>query len=122
MLTALEGAQIVGFAALAPADQPLGEQPVEDEGAVGVVEIIALEVPEELGRRGHGSRLVAAVADFAREDRATELQVWIPVGDEARTRFYNSAGFAPRGIRRVYEVGPEGGAEELTEQCWYSLL
>lgn len=79
-------------------------------------EIGALEVSPAHRRQGHGSRLLAACVDLLREAGATRVQTWIVDGDEARTRFFASAGFAPAGIRRHLEVG----ADALTEICWYS--
>ncbi|MDO5723451.1 MAG: GNAT family N-acetyltransferase [Flaviflexus sp.] len=117
VLTAVSHTRIVGFAALAPADQELGSAPPEEPAPI-VAEILALEVPEPDGRRGHGSRLLSACADLAKEQNATELQVWIAVGDEAHIRFYSSAGFAPRGLQRTLAVGDD----EVVEQCWYALL
>lgn len=117
VLTAISQTRVVGFAALAPADQELGSG-APDEPAPVVAEILALEVPEEAGRRGHGSRLLAACADLVKEQHATELQVWIAVGDEARTRFYSSAGFAPRGLQRTLAAGDR----RVVEQCWYAVL
>lgn len=114
-LTAVEGAAIVGFAATAPADQPLAGAPEDNPG---VMEILALEVPRNNGRKGHGSRLLSAIAEFAEKDRVTEMQVWILVGDEAKTRFFQGAGFAPRGIQRSLDLG----AERVTEQCWYTVM
>lgn len=114
-LTAVEGAAIVGFAALAPADQALIGDPEDNPGTI---EILALEVPRKNGRKGHGSRLLAAIAEFAEQDHAGEMQVWIMVGDEAKTRFFRGAGFAPRGIQRSLELGDE----LVTEQCWYTVL
>ena len=115
ILTAVEGAAIVGFAAMAPADQALAGD-VDD--STGILEILALEVPPRHGRKGHGSRMLAAIADQAEQDRVAEMQVWIVVGDEAKTRFFDSAGFAPRGIQRSLELG----AERVTEQCWYTIM
>lgn len=114
VLTAMEGARIVGFASYAPADQQLSGG--EDEADRTIVEILALEVPSEHGRKGHGSRLLAAIADGAKD--ADELQVWIGVGDEAKTRFYTGAGFGPRGLQRTLAVG----THQITEQCWYAVL
>lgn len=122
VLVALAGAQVVGFAALAPADTPV--EPARDETAgpdapAGpVAEILALEVPAAHGREGHGSRLLAACADLARERGVARLQTWAVQGEEARTRFLASAGFAPLGVRRTLDVG---GAS-VVEICWHAAL
>lgn len=133
VLTAVAGAQIVGFAAMAPAEAPVavaetadGTAPAapDEVGTSGgaapeaVVEILALEVPAAHGRAGHGSRLLAACADLARERGVTRLQTWAVQGDEARTRFLTGAGFAPLGVRRVLDLGERS----VVEICWHAAL
>lgn len=137
VLTAVAGAQIVGFAAMAPAEAPVAvaatEAPANDGAAPAgpadpgtpgaqapqsVVEILALEVPAAHGRAGHGSRLLAACADLARERGVTRLQTWAVQGDEARARFLAGAGFAPLGVRRVLDLGERS----VVEICWHAAL
>lgn len=115
VLTALSGARVVGFAALAPT-----EQLYEDEtGSTGPeAEIVALEVAPADRRLGHGSRLLAAATDILRATGADAVQTWCVPEDEARTRFLMSAGFQPRGVRRRYEVA----GHTLTENAWYARL
>lgn len=95
--------------------QAEAEEPTS-AGAVG--EILALEVPAAHGRRGHGSRLLAACADLLREQGVTRVQAWAVQGDESRSRFLAQAGFAPAGVRRVVDVA--GG--EVVEVCWFAHL
>ena len=57
------------------------------------------------GRRGHGSRLLAAVADVARGGGAARLQVWLPETDGVSAGFYESAGWAPDGWARTLDTG-----------------
>lgn len=114
VLMAMEGAAPVGFASFAPADQQVVGD--EDGDTPTVIEILALEVPETHGRKGHGTRLLSAIADLS--EKADEIQVWIAVGDEAKTRFYQGAGFGPRGMRRTFAIGDR----EVTEQNWYAVL
>jgi GNAT superfamily N-acetyltransferase len=143
VLTALAGSQVVGFAAFAPAEVPVDVRPdPESVGAAGggagtadgegrstagstggaaagaVAEILALEVPAAHGRRGHGSRLLAACADLLRQQGATRVQTWTVQADESRTRFLSQAGFAPAGLRRSIDVG----GDEVVEICWYADL
>ncbi|MPV49567.1 MULTISPECIES: GNAT family N-acetyltransferase [unclassified Pseudactinotalea] len=99
MLTACEGATVVGFAALAPADEETGE-------------IVALEVDPDHARAGHGSRLLAACADILRQTGATGLRTWIPVGNEGRIGFFTAAGFGPTGTRRTFDAGGTEVAQE----------
>jgi len=127
VLTAVAGAQVVGFAAFAPAEVPVdvhhgpddhGPAAAEEGAAVVVAEILALEVPAAHARRGHGSRLLAACADLLRQQGATRVQLWTVQADESRTRFLSQAGFAPAGLRRALDVG----GEEVVEICWYADL
>lgn len=133
VLTAVAGAQVVGFAAFAPAEVPVevastdrgGAAPGgetaghgEPPAAAVVAEILALEVPAAHARRGHGSRLLAACADLLRDQGATRVQTWTVQDDESRTRFLGQAGFAPAGLRRVLDVG----GSQVTEICWYADL
>lgn len=139
VLTALAGGQVVGFAAFAPATDPVEVTPAQDaepdghassvgtdalagtaaaDDAPTVAEILALEVPAAHARRGHGSRLLAACADLLRDQGTTRVQVWAVEGDESRARFLAEAGFAPAGLRRRLQVG----AAELVETCWYADL
>lgn len=125
VLVALEDIRIVGFAALGPADTPVesGENP---EGASATEladgapqsEIVALEVAEEFRRRGHGSRLLAACVDILTATGANGVQIWCVQGDDARVRFLSQAGFAPRGIRRIYDIA----GRSLTENAWHAAL
>ncbi len=99
VLTACEGATVVGFAALAPADDETGE-------------IVALEVDPEHTRAGHGSRLLAACADILRQTNANALRTWITVGSESRIGFFTAAGFGPMGTRRMFDAGGTEVAQE----------
>ena len=101
----------------APADDPSAlPDPAAPSGRR--VEIVALEVPEEFGRRGHGSRLMAAVVDTARDQGAGVLQAWAVQGEESRARFLDSCGFAPMGMRREAQLGER----RLVEICWQAAI
>src|SRR5699024_2198774 len=115
VLAACHGPHVVGFAAFAPvADTEAGQDETEQ-----TVDVLAMEVAEDATRQGHGSRLLAACADLAREQGATALQTWAVGEDEARTRFLQGAGIAPSGMRRRLAL-PGGG--EAIESCWHAQL
>ncbi|HVQ95238.1 MAG TPA: GNAT family N-acetyltransferase [Mycobacteriales bacterium] len=97
VLVAQEQDQVVGFAAFGPAE-PAG---ADDDPAGG--EIYALLVEPRWGRRGHGSRLLAAVVDHLREGGIDRALAWVADGDAASTRFYRSAGWEPDGYARTLE-------------------
>lgn len=99
VVIAEEGGQAVGFASYQEGD------------------ILALEVDPLHQRQGHGSRLLAALADLHRPFQE-ELRVWIVPEDTARVRFFQSAGFAPAAQRRTLEAGNA----IVTEHLWRSRL
>jgi GNAT superfamily N-acetyltransferase len=98
VLVAQEQDRVVGFAAFGPAE-PAGE----GDPATGAGEIHTLLVEPRWGRRGHGSRLLAAIVDHLRADGAGRALVWVAAGDVASARFYASAGWEPDGYVRMLE-------------------
>jgi GNAT superfamily N-acetyltransferase len=109
VLVALESADVVGVAAFAPAGTP------DDEPAA---ELTTLLVEPRWGRRGHGSRLLAAVADLAVATGTARLQVWLPEQDAVSAGFFESAGWARDGWLRTLDTG----GLPLREVRWHTLL
>jgi len=108
VLVALEGQWTVGFAAFGPADDLQPEDP-DPETTVSVGPLI---VEARWRRRGHGSRLMAAVVDHARGDGVTRAVAWVPESDQGTREFLVGAGWAPDGLVRALDTG----AGELREQ------
>jgi L-amino acid N-acyltransferase YncA len=82
----------VGFAGIAPC--------LDADAEPDTVEIVAWEVlPAERGA-GHGSRLLAALADSATSVGARALSVWIATADDHRLHILRSAGFDSDGAHR----------------------
>jgi len=99
VLVATERAEVVGFAALAPAqDDGL------DPATTG--EVAALLVEPRWGRRGHGSRLLAAAVDTWRADGVRTAVLWAWERDTATRSFLASAGWEPDGAVRGLDTGP----------------
>jgi GNAT superfamily N-acetyltransferase len=115
VLVAVERGSVVGFTAYGPAELGTDEMPSPDGPTT---EVATLLVEPRWGRRGHGSRLLAAVADLARAGGARRLQVWLPEADQVSARFFESAGWAPDGWARTLDTG----AEPLRELRWHALL
>lgn len=108
VLVACEGPTQVGFTAFGPdADAQPGDPEPDSTVAISL-----LLVEPRWGRRGHGSRLLAAVADLARADGATRLIAWVPAADTASLEFYRSAGWAADGVQRGLDTGA-GTVNEL---------
>lgn len=97
LLVACEGAEVVGFAAVTPAD----DEDAED----GDAELATLLVDPERGRRGHGSRLLSAAVEAMREQGFRRAQTWLLSTDDALRALLTSAGWAPDGSRRDLDMG-----------------
>lgn len=108
VLLALEGEHRVGFAAFGP-DPDL--QP-DDPSPEATAAISILLVEPRWGRRGHGSRLLAAIADLARADNVSRLVAWAPAAHHPTLEFYRSAGWEPDGLQRTLDTGA-GEVNEL---------
>lgn len=115
VLVAVEQQTVVGFAAFGPAELTAGEQPDE---AGPTTELSTLLVEPRWGRRGHGSRLLSAVAELAESAGAARLQVWLLETDQVSTGFYESAGWARDGWARTLDTGDR----PLRELRWHALL
>lgn len=96
LVVATRGQEVVGYAALAPSQDADAEP--------GDAEIVAWEVHPEHRGRGHGSRLLAALADHARSLSAGSLTIWIGYDDESRRFVLQEAGFAPDGAHRTVHM------------------
>ncbi len=98
-----EAAHLVGFTASGPADED-ALAPGEDALGPEVAAVTELLVEPRWGRRGHGSRLLAASVDLWREDGFGTAVAWAYDDDAATLKFLTSAGWAPDGARRALDV------------------
>ena len=93
----------VGFAAAGPADEHAlapEEPPLGDD----VAAVTDLLVEPRWGRRGHGSRLLAATVDLWREDGFRGAVAWVYDADAAMRKFLGSTGWEPDGAGRALDV------------------
>jgi len=107
VLIATEGENRVGFAAFGPDADRLEADPEPEHTAA----ISALLVEPRWARRGHGSRLLAAIADLAAADGMRRLVAWVATGDFASLEFYRSAGWDADGAQRGLDTGAGTVAE-----------
>jgi GNAT superfamily N-acetyltransferase len=93
----------VGFAAGGPADEAAlaPDEPALPTDTAAVTDLL---VEPRWGRRGHGSRLLAASVDLWREDGFTHAVAWVYDADVAMRKFLGSAGWAPDGASRALDV------------------
>jgi GNAT superfamily N-acetyltransferase len=94
---------LAGFAATGAADEA-ALAPGEEAFGPDVAAITELLVEPRWGRRGHGSRLIAASVDLWREDGFTTAVAWAYDQDTATRNFLTGAGWAPDGARRALDV------------------
>jgi GNAT superfamily N-acetyltransferase len=93
----------VGFAAAGPSDEQAlaPEEPPLGEGIAAVTDLL---VEPRWGRRGHGSRLLAATVDLWREDGFKGAVAWVYEADAAMRKFLTSTGWEPDGAGRALDV------------------
>jgi GNAT superfamily N-acetyltransferase len=96
-------AHMVGFVATGPADEE-ALAPDETPLADSVAAVTDLLVEPRWGRRGHGSRLLAAAVDGWREDGFDTAVAWAYDEDRATRAFLTSAGWEPDGATRALDV------------------
>ena len=96
---------LVGFVASGPADADAlaPDEPAEalDSGVAAVTDLL---VEPRWGRRGHGSRLLAAAVDHWRSDGLTRAVAWTFDADAATRKFLGSTGWEPDGATRALDV------------------
>jgi GNAT superfamily N-acetyltransferase len=98
-----ESAHLAGFTASGPADET-ALAPGEDPLPEGVAAVTELLVEPRWGRRGHGSRLLAASVDLWRADGLWTAVAWVYEQDPATRAFLTGAGWAPDGVTRALDV------------------
>ena len=101
-----EQAYLVGFAATGEVDEA-ALAPDEDHSSMlrpDLASVTDLLVEPRWGRRGHGSRLLAASVDLWREDGFTTALAWAFEADQAMRAFLTSAGWEPDGATRALDV------------------
>jgi GNAT superfamily N-acetyltransferase len=115
VLVAVDDGRVVGFAAYGPAELGPDDRP---HPAGPTTELAVLLVEPRWGRRGHGSRLLAAVADLTRSTGTARLQTWVADADAVTGRFLESAGWDRDGWVRTLDAG----GTPLREVRWHALL
>ena len=98
VLVAFEQAELVGFLASTPA----GDDGLDPDTTS---EVTTLLVTPRFGRRGHGSRLLAASVDGWQADGVRTAVAWVFERDPATRGFLTSAGWEPDGATRGLDTG-----------------
>lgn len=102
VLVALDAETVAGFAATAPSDDP------DADPADG--EVAAFHIDPAAQGAGHGSRLIAAIADTLRADGFTHARFWVIVGDDDLRRFLESSGWGADSAHRALDLTGDGSA------------
>lgn len=111
VLLADEGSEPVGFAAVS--GDPDRRNLLDPVG-----EIEVLYVVPRWGRRGHGGRLLVAVAAELRRLGARTGRWWVPQVDTPTARFLTAVGWSEDGVRRELDTG----AAPIVELRWSGTL
>lgn len=114
VLVALDGADLVGIASLAPA-----EDPDLDERRTAELQVLAVD-PERT-RSGHGSRLVAAAVDMVREQGTLLLVAWLSTADAAGESLLTAAGWSRDGATRTLDLLADGSCLVVQHRLHTSL-
>ncbi|MEI5673649.1 MULTISPECIES: GNAT family N-acetyltransferase [unclassified Nocardioides] len=101
VLVALERNRVCGFAITGPAADP-------DCDPVADGELSELTVDAAERGKGHGSRLLQAVADTMVADRFTRAVTWAVASDDRLRSFLVEAGWAADGAHRELDLDGEG--------------
>jgi GNAT superfamily N-acetyltransferase len=101
VLVALERNRVVGFAVLSPAADP-----DRDPSTDGEMQELTVDTDER--GKGHGSRLLQAVADTLVADRFTRAVTWAAAADDELRKFLTDAGWAPDGAHRELDLDGTG--------------
>ncbi len=109
VLVALQGDEVVGFAACGPADDP-------DLDPYDASELAALHVRPDATGVGHGSRLLAAAVDHLQRRRIGHLVTWVFATDDALRRFFTETGWDADGATRTLTTAEADGTETARQQ------
>lgn len=110
VLVAVDGAEVVGLAACEPAS--------DEDLDVPAAELTVLLVEPRWGRRGHGSRLLAAAVDLWRADEVALAVTWVFDSDAVVEGFLTAAGWAPDTAGRTLEAD----ASTVRQRRWHTAL
>lgn len=112
VLVAWEKNWRVGFVAFGPADtDTLVDDPDDLANADRTAAITTMLTEPRWGRRGHGSRLLAAAVDHLRVDGLTRLVTWVLEEDKASNAFFTTSGWEPDGWVRTLDLDGVGVRE-----------
>jgi RimJ/RimL family protein N-acetyltransferase len=99
---AVDGADVVGFVTVSPG---------RDEDLPGLGEVRAVYVAPDRWRSGVGSSLLAKAEALLGDAGLNDAYLWVFEDNARARRFYQHAGWAPDGARKVVEIGGRPLAE-----------
>lgn len=106
VLVAISDGRVVGFAAIGPSDDP---DAVAGEDAL-VAEFV---IDPQAQRRGHGSRLLNAVADTMRADGFSRATWWVRSTDDPTRRFVTESGWDADGAHQEVATSDEAARVKM---------
>jgi RimJ/RimL family protein N-acetyltransferase len=99
---AVDGADVVGFVTVGPG---------RDKDLPGLGEVCAVYVAPDRWRSGAGSALLAKAEALLGDAGLNDAYLWVLEDNTRARRFYERAGWAPDGARKVVEIGGRPLAE-----------
>ena len=99
---AVDGADVVGFVTVGPG---------RDKDLPGLGEVRAVYVAPDRWRSGAGSALLAKAETLLGDAGFNDAYLWVLEDNTRARRFYERAGWAPDGARKVVEIGGRPLAE-----------
>ncbi|MFC5369892.1 GNAT family N-acetyltransferase [Arcanobacterium bovis] len=125
IVVATDGEGVCGFASFAPTealnlpdDQRFAPDAEFFDREPHAYEILNFDVDSGAQDPDHGARLLAAITDMVANAQGNEIYVWVFPTDDALTRMLDAAGFAPRGLRRNFEVD----GKDVIQHLWWTTL
>lgn len=116
LLVATQGADLVGFVAIGPAEDGSSGERTLEQGATG--EILVGGVLQNSRRSGHGSRLLNAAVDTLRAGDFGQVQAWVLQIDTATREFAEQAGLVADGAWRERALPGDSVAREVRLRAW----
>jgi ribosomal protein S18 acetylase RimI-like enzyme len=94
----------------------------DSDARLNVWEIYNLHAAPERRGEGVGTRLFDAAVALGAANGASELTLWVALGNEPARKFYEHKGMAPDGGQQAHTVGPKATLREMRYRAPFDRL